>query len=221
MPWLTPDTIPTEKLCRELLIPNDPVLVSAVTGALLDLTFADNWEQEGVATPGATAAAMLEMVNQFFEGCMVALRQPTILVDVKAQNTQGGTANSGAWQIRTLNTIEGNGSNGVTLSSNVFTLPQGDWLVKWSAPAFFCLRHQTRLFAVAANQVQAVGQSTSSENAGTTVTHSQGVWTGEVRLLNTFRIEHRVQNSRATDGFGVAANFGEERYTIVEIYPVN
>lgn len=66
MPWLTPeDNAPADTVCRTLEIPNDIGYITAVTGALLDLTNARNWEQHGAATPEETAALMMQMFLAF------------------------------------------------------------------------------------------------------------------------------------------------------------
>jgi microcystin-dependent protein len=61
--WITPPTVPDDSvICRRLVIPNDPVLVAAVNGALLLLIDPRNWEQiSGTVTPAEAAAAMQEM----------------------------------------------------------------------------------------------------------------------------------------------------------------
>lgn len=73
MGYLTPDTLPTDVVCRQLLIPDDPVFTAAFTGALLPLTHAYNWEKYGAITPDEAAAKAFDMLQQFLEGsaCMI------------------------------------------------------------------------------------------------------------------------------------------------------
>lgn len=73
MPWLTPETLPSVLLCRRLSIPSDLRLIAAVSGALSELTKAENWEQFGSQTPEDTAYAMMVMLNGYFESgvCMI------------------------------------------------------------------------------------------------------------------------------------------------------
>jgi hypothetical protein len=59
--WLTPNEIPEATVCRSLFIPDDPEIVAAVSGALLPLTKAYNWELFGTVTPEQMATAMMEM----------------------------------------------------------------------------------------------------------------------------------------------------------------
>lgn len=68
----TPDSIPAAYICRRLRIPNDPVIVAAVNGALNALSNPDNWELYGAITPDDIAYKMLLHVEEFFESnCMI------------------------------------------------------------------------------------------------------------------------------------------------------
>jgi microcystin-dependent protein len=78
MGYLTPETLPVEVICRQLLIPDDPVFTAAFTGALLPLTHAYNWELYGAITPDEAAAKAFDMLQQFLEGsaCMIGSVAP-------------------------------------------------------------------------------------------------------------------------------------------------
>lgn len=65
MPWLTGDTIPTVKKCRVISVPDDPVFIQAVNGALLDLAYPKNWEKHGNLTPEEQAGAFDEIYIEF------------------------------------------------------------------------------------------------------------------------------------------------------------
>lgn len=65
MPYLTPNTLPADTLCRVLFIPNDLSWLAQVTGALQELTFSYNWEQFGSVTPEQAAEAMRTMFDMF------------------------------------------------------------------------------------------------------------------------------------------------------------
>lgn len=65
MGYLTPDSIPADTTCRVLLIPNNQEFVANVTGALQTLTFPDNWTPQGLLTPEQSAAALVDMFDQF------------------------------------------------------------------------------------------------------------------------------------------------------------
>lgn len=79
--WITPPTIPvTDYVCRRLIIPNDPVLVAAVNGALLLLIDPNNWEQiSGTVPPADAAMAMQEMYFEYLQSanwCMIGAIVP-------------------------------------------------------------------------------------------------------------------------------------------------
>jgi len=74
MGWLTPNDIPTATLCRRLVIPSNPLIIAAVSGALLDLTYSSNWSEFGEVTPDEISQAMLIMYQNFLNDgnfCMI------------------------------------------------------------------------------------------------------------------------------------------------------
>lgn len=93
MPWLTPTSTPTGQFCRRLTIPDDPVFIQAVSGALLDLTRAYNWEtpEAGGMSPDDAADMMQTMLLQYFDavGCDVGER--TYWEDEEAEDADSET----------------------------------------------------------------------------------------------------------------------------------
>lgn len=65
MPYLTPNTLPADTICRVLFIPNDLDWLAQVTGALQELTFDYNWEQYGSVTVAQAVQAMTDMFDAF------------------------------------------------------------------------------------------------------------------------------------------------------------
>lgn len=196
----------------------------ALNGALLELTKEYNWEEFGAITPAEIAQALVLPVYDFMATgslCMPILHQPVIVRDDKAQNTSGGTFTSGAWQKRTLNTLIDNAGYGASLLSDEFTLPAGKWLIKWSATAFAVSRHQSRLYEVTGNTVVEYGTSESSNNTSGSSNASVGQAVQTNSAATKYRIEHKCQTTVATEGFGRADNFGPERYSFVECFPLS
>jgi len=78
MPYLTPETLPSARICRRLFIPNDIGILAAVNGALAELTESSNWESFGAVTPDEISTAMLEMLYEYFhsEGCLIGAMMP-------------------------------------------------------------------------------------------------------------------------------------------------
>lgn len=149
----------------------------------------------------------------------LALKQNTlgvmIVYDQKAQNTAGGTFTSGAWQTRTLNTVQSNSITGASLASNQITLPAGTYLIEGSAPAATVNLHQAGFYNVTDGTFSIIG---TTERAGTSdVTRS--FFSGVITIAGTkvFDIRHRCQITCGTYGFGYAGNFAVEIYTMVKI----
>jgi len=65
LPYLTPETIPADKICRSLFIPNDRQIIGCVLGALEELTYPYNWEHFGAVEPPDIADAMRDMFDDF------------------------------------------------------------------------------------------------------------------------------------------------------------
>lgn len=63
--WLTPDTPASGFICRRLLIPTAVEFLAIVKGALLPLTYSNNFEPFGSLTPDETAAYFQDMFADF------------------------------------------------------------------------------------------------------------------------------------------------------------
>lgn len=150
----------------------------------------------------------------------------SVIEDQKTQNTAGGTFTSGADRTRDINTFVYNkyGTFLVSLSANRFVIkPEGtqSFLIKWSAPAYAVDRHQTLLYRISpsAGIVKRGIQGFSSSTYGGSE-RSYGMYVDRISADTTYEIRHRCQTTAATNGFGLAADFGTEAYTMVEIYLV-
>lgn len=142
-----------------------------------------------------------------------------IFEDQKAQGTNGGSFNSGAWQTRGLNTEVYDRSGIFSLSGNAFTISQpGDYAISWSAPAAIVNQNQSRLYNVTNSSVVAYGSSMYAASNASYVLYSPGIAHVTLSGSTTFRIEHRCETSYAAYGFGIAANFATEVYTRVLVH---
>lgn len=65
--WLTPSDIPSQFVYRVIAIPDNLGILSAVNGALLELTYVYRWEQFGVVTPVEISDAMNVMFYAYLE----------------------------------------------------------------------------------------------------------------------------------------------------------
>ena len=146
--------------------------------------------------------------------------QIALITDTKSQNTAGGTFTSGAWQTRTLNTESSDLNNICSLSSNIFTLSSGTYLIEWTAPAHDVERNQSRLYDTTNSAVIQYGSSNYTSSAADVQNSSVGSANVVISSNTGYRIEHIAQNSKSTQGFGVEANLATEIYTQVKIMKI-
>jgi len=72
MPYLTPDSAPSGRICRKISIPADSTWLALVNGALSELFKVRNWEKFGSLTPEETAAFFLDLYEDYSGSeCMV------------------------------------------------------------------------------------------------------------------------------------------------------
>ncbi len=140
-----------------------------------------------------------------------------------AQNTSGGGFTSGSWQTRPLTTLVYNRDSTVSLSSNQFTLPQGDWEIEWFTPAFRVRLHQSRLYDITGDALVQNGTSEiamEEDSANDTIdiqSASHGLARVSLSGNTAFEIQHQCSQTNSTDGFGRQANITNEVYTRVII----
>lgn len=140
--------------------------------------------------------------------------------DQKAQNTAGGTFTSGAWRTRDITTeVVDDGGYG-SLAANQITLVAGTYLISAIAPAVVVNAHQARLQNVTDGTTVLLGTSSQASTAAGVVNHSviKGQFT--IGASKALEIQHQCATTAATFGFGVAANFATEVYTVVEFWRV-
>lgn len=140
-----------------------------------------------------------------------------LIQDQKAQNTAGGTFTSGAFQKRDLNTEVVDTHNLAVITASVIALQPGTYRCQWSAPANGGVtdKHQTRLRNTS-DTIDYIG--TSEQTAVNAQTRSVGSARFRITSTKNFELQHQIQATRATDGFGLAANFTTEVYGIIEFW---
>lgn len=141
------------------------------------------------------------------------------VVDQKTQNTDGGSFASGAWRTRDLNTVRANQITGASLAANQITLPAGNYVCQWSAPAYSTSindRNQTRL----QNITDAATVGYGSINRGSNQANSLGTLYFSIAASKVFELQHITSNTRNTDGFGRAGNFAPEIYSQIHFWKV-
>lgn len=148
------------------------------------------------------------------------MRAPDIWVrDEKAQNTAGGSFNSGGDRTRDLNTVKAN-TAGASLGSNQLTLLAGTYYIQWRAPAFQVNTHQTLLFNVTDTAVVERGSVSQSLAASGVVTDSIGEAIITIAATKVFELRHRCSTTATSTGFGTQGNFGTEVYADLQAWKV-
>jgi hypothetical protein len=137
--------------------------------------------------------------------------------DVKASGTDGGTATSGSYQTRTLNTLEGD-SSFVSLSSNQFTLQPGTYQIEASAPTRQVQDNRIKLRNITDSSDTIIGQNSRVASSVQDGVNASLTGTFAITSAKVFEIQHRVSSTTATIGYGGACSFGDsEIYTTVKI----
>jgi hypothetical protein len=144
-----------------------------------------------------------------------------IIEDQKSPNTAGGTATSGSFFTRTLNTLVRNHGTLASLATNQFTLPAGTYAIAWTSPAYAVDRFQTRLQNITDAATVKEGTSMFVSTNGHAVGWSNGSTVVTIAGAKAFEIQMRVTSSQASNGQGIETNFASaEVYTRVEITKV-
>ena len=128
----------------------------------------------------------------------------------------GGTC-SQSWQVRDLNTLEGD-SGFANVNSNSITLQAGSYLLEALVPAYFTGAHLAKLVNAQNGQDVAFGTNAHSHPSAGSLTHS----IIKMRLTLTepasYVIQHRCAIERLNQGFGPALGFGSpEIFTTVTV----
>ena len=166
-------------------------------------------------TNGTTAATIDSSGNVTFEKPTFSV---ALLADEQPNNTVGGTFTSGSWVTRTLNTEVSDTDGIVSLSSNVFTLGAGTYVIEWSAPAYKVGNHQSRLYDNTNSNVVDYGTAEFTSSSDNTQTRSFGEAKVTISASTSYKIEHRCYTTSNTYGLGANASFGNvEVYTQVKI----
>ena len=125
-----------------------------------------------------------------------------------ANNTSGGTFNSGSWVKRTLDTTKTNEITGASLSSSQITLPAGTYFIFGMANVAANVgRHTAKLRNVTDSSDTIIGSSESSfSNNHSNKSFVIGRFT--ISGQKTFELQHRCSSTSNVDGFGTNADFG-------------
>ncbi len=182
------------------------------------------WTAGEVVTASEMNVEVRDNLNFLYD----VVRSPIIATHELAAGTDGGTFTSGAWRTRPLNSLKRDGNGIASLSGNQLTLPAGKYTVSAVSPvsnngsageqAGF---HKTRLQNITSGSTLVLGGTMGlwGTGAGTNHTNSSlllGYF--ELSATSLVELQHRIQNTVTTVGFGAAAGFSVvETYAQIEI----
>jgi len=135
--------------------------------------------------------------------------------ETQSSGTPGGTFSAGAWRTRTLND-EVFDDIGASVGTNQVTLPAGTYEVRASAPGYQCGRHVIRLQNVSDATTVAEGECAFSGEGYLVTNRSELLDRFTITASKVFELQHRCDDSQATNGFGVNNGFTTEVYSTVE-----
>ena len=143
-----------------------------------------------------------------------------IICDQKAYDADGGTFTGNTVVTRDLNTEISDADGIVSIAGNQFTLQAGTYLIKASAPAFFVDRHVAWLHNETDGAVVQYGTSEFAEAVNGCTTRSFISARTTISGAKNFRIKHRCQTTKSSNGLGVKNDYSGSNsiYTIVEIF---
>ena len=144
-----------------------------------------------------------------------------LICELNGDTTDAGTLTANQWITRDITHEQADPDNIVTLDgSGNFTLQAGTYFVEWSAPAWRCDRHTTRLYDVNAGIAKGFGTLEFSQDSGSyTQSSSRGFARFTITSSNTYRLETKGQVTKSNDGLGLdPASFAICLYAFAKIY---
>ena len=195
---------------------------SHLDGLLERLLYPDAWSGTELEIDSAIqqVGELLIKLAEIQE-CNGVATTPYILIrDERAAGVGSGDFTAGAWRTRPLNTEVVDTDNLASLASNQITLAAGTYRCLIRATAFYVNLHQARLQNVTDGTTALLGTSESAAATGAYGINTASVIAGRftIAATKTFEVQHRCNTTRSANGFGTAAGFGNEIYTIAEFW---
>ena len=149
-----------------------------------------------------------------------ATSQVAIFNETQASGTNGGTATSGSFVKRTLNTTIVNEITGCSIASSVITLPAGTYVVQGFGTAF------GTSIGVMKTRLQNTTDATTTQQGTNAFTTSDVTIVSEfnarfvITASKNFELQTRVGGTQATNGYGPSVGYGDEVYSQIIITKV-
>jgi hypothetical protein len=150
------------------------------------------------------------------------------ITDEKAVGIDGGTAVSGNWNTRDLNTEGVNGIAGASLTTNRVTLPDGEYHIEFES--VFNTDAQgplgmvrTRFHNITDNSAEVLSMSEAVDGGAQQQANAISKGCGRFTVAGgpkEYELQYQVEYTRQDRGLGVASNYDNEIYAIVKIWKV-
>jgi len=171
----------------------------------------------GRKTGGNITALTAAEVNTILGGLALPW---ALITDVKASGVDGGDADGGTSELRTLNTITGSEGSGnqtwCTLATNSMKFSTGTYLIEASAPAFNVDTHQCFLYNAGIASVILRGTSEFNNGSASNRSFLKGSFT-VTSAAHAYYLYHYVESTNAGDGLGRGGAFGSGLFSSVFI----
>lgn len=141
--------------------------------------------------------------------------------DQKSAGTNGGTATSGSWETRNLNTEQADTAAIASVASNQITLPAGTYVCDITVPGYKVGVHRAALYNTTSAAYLLYGTSHYTINTDSVSQDSRITGLFVLAAESVLEVRHNVQVTQATTGHGVAVNQGgNEVYTDAQFWRV-
>jgi hypothetical protein len=141
--------------------------------------------------------------------------------ETQAAGTNGGTATSGSFFKRTLNTTVKNDISGCSIASSVITLPAGTFYIIARAPTNQTGRFQAKIRNTTDSTDIALSGSGFTPSATSAVIDNVIQTLFVLTASKNIELQQRVETTSATFGLGIANSFGvDEVYSSITIMKV-
>ena len=143
-----------------------------------------------------------------------------IVAEIRSGTSDAGTLTANTWMTRAINTEIADPDGIVSISSNQFTLQAGTYLIEWSAPAWRCDRHTTRLYDVTNSAARGNATIEFSQDSGSyTQSSSRGFARVTISGATVYKLETKGNVTKSNDGLGVDPNnLASCIYAMAKIY---
>ena len=143
-----------------------------------------------------------------------------IIAEVRSGTSDAGTLTANTWMTRAINTEIADPDGIVSISSNQFTLQAGTYLIEWSAPAWRCDRHTTRLYDVTNSAARGNATLEFSQDSGSyTQSSSRGFARVTISGATVYKLETKGNVTKSGDGLGIDPNnLASCIYAMAKIY---